>query len=154
MNDADTLKKALGNLLKACLENPEATSEIIDILLSPQTPERKAATVSAKDTIKTTLNWLARKQWIKKELLEAKPPVPMNGGIWEPPKEYVWRITKPAAFIYRALMEAAEKGEIPLEKDADVIKNFMINNLKTNDDGEITSGSLTKADKRRQTPTK
>jgi hypothetical protein len=117
-----------------------------------QAPGQKAAETSTKDPIKVTLNWLAGKQWIKKEQLEAKPPVPINGGIWEHPKEYEWRITKTIAFIYRGLIDAAKNKEIPLEEDA--IKNFMINNLKTKYGGEITPESLTKADKRRQTPTK
>jgi hypothetical protein len=117
-----------------------------------QASEQGAAGVSTEDPEKVTLTWLKRKQWIKREQLKAKPPVPINGGLWEPPKEYEWRITKPIAFIYRGLMDAAENKEIPLEKD--VIKNFMINNLKTKYGGDITSDSLTKADKSRQKPTK
>jgi hypothetical protein len=101
-----------------------------------------------KDPTKATLNWFKGKQWIKNELIEERPPVTINGGIWTPNNIYEYRIKKTAAFIYRGLVETVENREISLGKDA--ITDFMINNLRKKYGGDITQDLLTKAEKRRQ----
>jgi hypothetical protein len=157
MNDLGSLEEALVNLIKECLENPESAREFIARFggkkPSPDTqPSVQRAVRISKDPTKATLVWLKGKQWIKYELVEEKPPVPINGGVWTPNNVYEYRIRKTVAFIYRGLVKAAENGEIPLVKDT--IIDFMINNLKNKDGGDITHDSLTKAEKSRQNQTK
>jgi hypothetical protein len=117
-------------------------------------------TVSTKDPVKVTLNWLRNRdrQYIKRHT-EPDRPVMANGAIdYIEPTKSEWRITKPAAHIYRELCKAAETGEILLAKAA--VPDFMINNLRRKDGDDITKDSLThadkrpKTDKRRQKPTK
>jgi hypothetical protein len=112
-----------------------------------QAPEQKAPEVSKKDPVKVILDWLRTKQLIKRELAEEKPPVFLNGGVWEPPKRHEWRITKSAAYIYRELVSAAKTNEIPIAESE--VPGFMINYLRRKNGEEITKNAVDKAAKRR-----
>jgi hypothetical protein len=119
-----------------------------------QTPMQGAAAAPQTNPVKATLKWLKSKkrQFIVRHN-EPEMPIFENGAITHiKPSISEWRIKRTAAFIYRALCEAAENREIPLEIDA--IADFMINNLKQKDGSDITKDSLTKADKRRQSSPK
>jgi hypothetical protein len=116
----------------------------------PQPPTEMTA--AAPDTqppdnpVKATIRWLINRQYIIKHT-ETETPVMLNGAIDHiKPSVLEWRIARTVAFIYRELMKAAENGEIPLGKN--VILDFMINNLKQKNGGDITHDSLVKAEKR------
>jgi hypothetical protein len=120
----------------------------------------KAPTVSKTDPVKETIKWLKNtdRQYIIK-YTEPETAVMLSGALSHiKPPVSEWRIAKPAAFIYRELMNAAENSIISLGKNA--IADFMINNLKKKDGKDITIDSLikakerTKSDKSRQIPTK
>jgi hypothetical protein len=152
MNDRVSLKEALISLIEGCLEDPESAKKLIDFFKKEEPFPNTQRPAKTKDPTKTALKWLWKKQWIKRELINEPPPVPINGGIWEPRRVYEIRITKSAAHVYRGLMEAVENRAISLEKDT--IADFMMNHLKTQDGGGITHDSLTHADKNRQKQTK
>jgi hypothetical protein len=110
-----------------------------------QAPEQIKAVQA--DTIKVTLKWLQRDRHYITRYTAPEKPVMRNGAIeYIEPSVSEWRIAKPVAFIYRELYRAAEAGEIPLAKDA--VADFMINNLKQKDGGDIKKDSLKKAAKR------
>jgi hypothetical protein len=130
-------------LLKKTAGEP-ASKEIGEKIIQEQHTVKDPQT----DPAKVTLNWLRSKkrQYIIKHT-EPDRSVLRSGALeFRNPPKTEWRITKPAAFIYRRLCEAAEKGEIPFAKDA--IADFMINRLKRKDGKDITKDSLTKADNR------
>lgn len=112
----------------------------------------------APEQKKDTLKWLKEKEYIFR-YTEPEKPIMKMGCLdhFEPPKSE-WRITKHRSHIIRKLLEAAKKKEIMLKEDT--IIDFMLNNLKTKDGGDITKESLVKAvnrtnpDKHGQTRTK
>jgi hypothetical protein len=119
---------------------------IVAPISAPQAPNQII------DTVKQATLWLKNKQYI---FLYTEPEKPFleDGGIKyiEPPKKE-WRIcrARTVAFIYRALLEASEKGEIHLGKDA--ISNFMINNLKDKNGADIKRDPIYQAEKSREIP--
>jgi hypothetical protein len=119
-----------------------------------QIPGQSRAAVPQTNPIKATLKWLKNsdRQYIVCHNEPEEPGFENGAMTYVKPSVSEWRITKPAAFIYRGLVKAAENREIPFAKDA--IADFMINNLKTSNGKDITKDSLTKADKRRQKTTK
>jgi hypothetical protein len=133
---------------------PQAQTETPETAQDTQAPAQGTAAASKTDPAAATTRWLKNKerQYIIKHT-EPDTPVMLNGALEHiEPSISEWRIAKPAAFIYRELCGAAERGEIQFTKEA--IADFMINNLKQKGGGDITHDLLTKAEKRRQNQTK
>jgi hypothetical protein len=111
-------------------------------------PDTKAPERKKTDTIKQILQWLRGKQYAIHHTEEAQPVSMNNNGIEFTPEKKEWRITKTVAFIYRELVSAAIKKEIPLAESE--VPDFIVNYLKNKDGSEITKNATDKAAKVRQ----